>query len=356
MFEVLKISEIMGSSKNTHQRCSKFMQQVLVVRRSNVVIWVVFILLFLGIAACSMETVGLLQTLSKNEGHEGRVDSVAFSPSGRILVSASADETVRFWDVQTGSLQRVLKVGGCFITSVAFSPNGKILAGGGGTSRTIRFWDAQTGGLQKQLEVHKFPETTPVTTIVFSSDGRTLAVGSLDGVRFCDMRSSQFDPASRGFGGWAKSIAFSPDGKALAVGTVGRGVTLWNLQIHKFERTLSVEKDTVNSVAFSPDSKILATGSANRAVRLWDVQTGELKRTLTGHRGEVRSVTFSPDGKILATGSADRTVRLWDVQTGKLEQTLAGHRGEVRSIAFSPDGGILASGSADCMVKLWRIE
>ena len=60
--------------------------------------------------------------------HLGSVTSVAFSPDGKRLVSASADQTVKVWDAATGSETLTLKghTGGVF--SVAFSPDGKRLA------------------------------------------------------------------------------------------------------------------------------------------------------------------------------------------------------------------------------------
>jgi WD40 repeat protein len=161
------------------------------------------------------------------------------------------------------------------------------------------------------------------------------------------------------FGG-VKSVVFSPDGRYLAVGTVGGSsvqlidTSSWQV-IHTFEDHTSA----VNSVAFSPDGKLLASGSVDGTIKLWDVATGQEVRTLEGHTSYVLSVAFSPDGKLLASGSdwPDNTIKLWEVATGQEVRTLKGHScWKVLSVAFSPDGNLLASGSADGTIKLWDIS
>ena len=64
------------------------------------------------------------------EGHTGRVWCVAVSPDGSKIASASADFTVKLWDIQTGDLLQTFGHLG-EVRTVAFSPDGKLLASGG---------------------------------------------------------------------------------------------------------------------------------------------------------------------------------------------------------------------------------
>jgi WD40 repeat protein len=75
--------------------------------------------------------------------------SVAFSPDGKILASASHDKTVKFWDVATGKERATLQEHTQAVMSVAFSPDGRMLASAGGSTfgkpGELKVWDIATG-------------------------------------------------------------------------------------------------------------------------------------------------------------------------------------------------------------------
>ena len=102
------------------------------------------------------------QALDLLTTHTDYVNSVAFSPDGRTLVSGSKDGIIRLWDTQTGILRQSLTGHTGSVSSVVFSSDGTSLASGS-RDNTARLWDAQTGELQNTLKGH----TNGVLSVVF---------------------------------------------------------------------------------------------------------------------------------------------------------------------------------------------
>ena len=280
------------------------------------------------------------------EGHTDNVWSVAFRPNGVMLASASWDQTVRLWNVNTGRLLHTLTGHTNEVLSVAFSPDGQTLASSDWDG-SIRLWNPNNGKLKRTLAGHK----GGVGSVAFSPDGQTLASGSADQtILLWDTKTWKPKSRLRGHTHIVDTVTFSPDGDMLASSSRDHTIRLWNPN-GQYIRTLTGHTDEVLRIAFSPDGKILASGSLDTTVRLWNPHNGQVKETLTGYTDWVNSVAFSPDGASLLIGG--HGISIWNTQTGEYKKPLAGDMGNVISVVFSPDGQRVASGNADNKVRVW---
>ena len=245
--------------------------------------------------------------------HNKRVTSVVFSSDGHQLASASLDGFVRLWHISSKRQRTSHKHDGD-VESVAFSPNGKILASGGGDQEGfVTLWDIPQESRIVTLPGHR----GIVESVVFSSDGQLLASASRDNtIKLWNIDTRYRHKTLAGHKNVVRSVAFSPDGEILASSSRDYTIKLWDVSSGKNSDTFKIQSNNyiyAESVAFSPDGKLLAAACVDYTVKLWDVANCSQVATLNGHHGGVTSVAFSPDGRTLASGSRDRTVLLWDL-------------------------------------------
>jgi len=198
-------------------------------------------------------------------GHSADINSVAFSPDGRLVVTASADGTARVWDTAFGATRAELRGHSGSVNSAAFSPDGKFIVTAGNDA-TVRLWD--TARFQQVRQIGgAYPK--PVSSAEYSPDGRFIVAASGEAAWVCDPN---------------------------------RGEVVRKLEAHTGQ---------VNSASFSPDSRLIVTASVDNTARVWNAQTGESIATLSDQKGPVLNAMFSWDGRSVFTASEDYATRIY---------------------------------------------
>lgn len=285
-------------------------------------------------------------------GHSGKLFTLAFSPDGKTIASGAINEnTVRLWDVASGTQLHRLDDHRGWIRAVAFSADGKMLASGG-FDGSAKLWDVASGNLLRTLSGH----SGFISTVAFSPDGKTLATSASDGqVRLWDAASGAqrsgftWTPApnlNTNAPLWATGLAFAGDGATLAVGSEDGSIVLVDATTGANRHTLLGHTDIVVSrgLVFAPDGKMLASAGFDGTVRLWDAASGTQTAELRGHGMRVLALAFSPDGKFLvSTSDRGGQLLLWDIAEQTAARSLQIGQGLVTSLAFSADSKVLGS-------------
>eukprot|EP00927_Polykrikos_kofoidii_P064558 TRINITY_DN5988_c0_g2_i1.p1 TRINITY_DN5988_c0_g2~~TRINITY_DN5988_c0_g2_i1.p1 ORF type:complete len:406 (-),score=66.51 TRINITY_DN5988_c0_g2_i1:52-1269(-) len=260
--------------------------------------------------------------LAKLIGHADTIWRVTYSPDDTMLASASADGTIRIWQVSNGMPLLIFpRRHAAWVWSLAWSPDGMRLASGGADAK-ILIWDAAEAVATAQ---------------------------ELQNIKLDAMEHDDVDP---------EEIAEVAEEAARAC------MPLLYWQAH--------EKGIVGLQYAPSDPKQLVSIGKEGTLAIWDASSGALDIRVNGHIGPITCVAISPKTEeIIATGGDDHTVRLWDMRdiepgTTMARQsrekqmgynlphyTLKGHEGAITVVRFCRDGELLASGSKDCEVRIW---
>lgn len=341
---------------------------------------------------------------------QGTVTSTAFSPDGRLAVSAATDGTMNIWDVAAAARPPI--GAGTFgrraerVTSVAIAADGRWALAG--WDRRLVLWDIRHGGLARIFG----PHDGAVTAAAFLPDGRRALSASLKELRLWDVVSGTRVTTLAGHESAVRTLAVSPDG-ARALSSSEDATKLWDLATGTEIRSFAAPAAAARSVAFTPDGHRVVSTDPDGTLRLWDLTSGETIRTfqnegqrsgmspgaavssdgrrvawiseghptlvlwdtdtgeeiaslprshgrpLVGDRFEeipVSAAFVDQDRQVLSASPTFGTLTLWDLAGAKEGQVVEAHHAALTGMSVTPDGRLAVSASADGTMRLWDVR
>ena len=340
---------------------------------------------------------GVKSRVFPGDGHKGSIFAVGWDKASSKVVTASADQTVKLWDVEAGKVVESWtfghgisiphqQVGVVFTTSSAAPIISLSLSG------DLTYLEPSSAKPIRTLHGHQ----KSINALAATPDFRTVFSGSYDG-RVCawDVASGNADVVSETGGGVVQFTAadktawsVSQDdvlkdidvgklslGGTSATGSTPRGVsaqdgetvflaTITDVQVLERGKKIVQEKTkfTPSAIAANPAVKgEFAVGAEDTKVYIYTHSESnlKLKATLTASRASISALAYNPQGTFLAVGDSSGKILLYTVSGG--EATLktsrwAFHVSRITSLAFNAAGTRCVSGSLDTNVYVWSTE
>jgi len=316
-------------------------------------------------------SLAFINAIEAKEPHADAVWDIAWTTADTVL-SASADGSVRQWDISSGETSASRPPHTLAVTSLSASPDGS-RALYNSLEGTTSLWDIQGDAL---VGTHKsFDRSVPGAeaswSVSLNPKGGTYAGATGTGnVHIYSAEPDSFGERqgtlTTGRGKHGMYCKHSPDGARLALASETGQVFLFDLVSGSLSASYSTHVSAVRSLAWSYDSQLLLTASEDKRLILHDVRIGASGKpgagavaTLAGHSSWVLSTDISPDMRLAASGSADKTTKIWDLASRTAVCTLQ-ETGEVWSVSWRPkpptpgSAGALVTGGEDGVVRWWR--
>ncbi len=308
---------------------------------------------------------------------------LVLSPDGRRVTSASLDNTIRVWDVESGECLKVLRVGvgGNLVLSV---DERRVVSSSG---HTIYFWDVESGECLKEFEHVTYHGNVrrayyyDVTFFLLSADGRrVISVSERNmNTRMCvwDVESGECLKVLERNTGAIKSLVLTADGKRVISESFAPALGEWNQESKAFQeaerpssstlrvwdvesgeclKVLEGHTGAVKSMVITADGRRVISGGEDHTIRVWDLEGGACLKVLEGHTCGVNTIVLRADGRRVISGSMDNTIRVWDLESGECLKVLEGHTSWVNFLVLSADGRRVISGGDDHAIRVWDLE
>jgi WD40 repeat protein len=361
---------------------------------------------YLALAGGVLHTIDIMEIgTGKNSlelyGHSNFINAIDYDPIRPVLISGSADNTVRFWDLMSEAETIKFRSHTGSVSAISLHPKKELLASIG-DDHILHLWNTRTGKQVDEVNLN----------IKFSAQfGNIYFLPGLDEIFFtadnCFYSWKYDSKQENSFKNmtcevsWINKMCISPNEKRIVVTGPNNlnenKIFLYELESGNLIWSFNTDK-RISALQISPDNKIIAYCIADSLIHIINLESGHEICRISGHSNTIYSIAFNPDCSIMASASKDGTVRFWNLKTwdqikqigpynyipGALTfnlngdycsygtnqgyisiinmdtmeeiQAILAHGGPINCLSFSPDDQLLYSGSSDGTIRSWEYK
>lgn len=292
--------------------------------------------------------------LLKYEAHEGEVNAVQFSPSGRLLCTGGGDRKVKIWEFTRDQALLRGTLGGSNATVMSLDMDTEenlILAASNDFSS--RVWTLSDQRLRHTLTGH----SRKVLAAKFLGDTGRVASGSHDRtLKIWDLRSRACIRTIFAGSSCNDLVASDSAGTTIISGHFDKRLRFWDSRAESSANEI-VLGGLISSLDLSADRCQLLCCVRDDTIKLLDVRMNQVLVSFQDDNFKVACdwtrAKFSPDASYVAVGSHDGTLFIWNTQTAKLEKKLKEMSSPIIACSWNPSGDYIASSDRDKRVCIW---
>ncbi|CAL6061036.1 WD40_repeat protein [Hexamita inflata] len=247
------------------------------------------------------------ELINNIQAHKNKISCLQFNKN--VLVSASFDQSLIFWDIQTGTNLKTINCGEN-IQIIKFSNDG-ILMVTGSNENAIKLYNVKNYQVISTLDGH----TDNIGNVIFNNDDSIISSSRDNTIQFwdCQQQQSTILKQKPSHTERIRSVVISQNQLFVASASNDTTVMLWDAQsgrfLHKF---VIAGNKPVLCACFSPDSATLACGAASQQIRVFELSSFKQQKFIKT-ASAVLYMCYSPAGDLFAYSCEDKSLVILEI-------------------------------------------